>query len=184
MRAAPGRLGRSRQVGRPATPATRVKPGSRQATLGAVSGEGGGVALASRALSPIFGTQARSTDRDAACTPAPQAGAGSVSPSRCFESSQLGPSPGVLRCRGSAPSLPSLAAGSRGSETEPGPGTRTGGSAGLRPPRCGVKAVRTRGRRPTGARSRAGSRRQAELGPAASPAGCSCWLPRGFSWPG
>lgn len=182
MRAALGRLGLS--WGRPATPATRVKPGSRQATLGAVSGEGGGVALASRALSPIFGTQARSTDRDAACTPAPQAGAGSVSPSRCFESSQLGPSPGVLRCRGSAPSLPSLAAGSRGSETEPGPGTRTGGSAGLRPPRCGVKPVCTRGRRPTGARSRAGSRRQAELGPAASPAGCSCWLPRGFSWPG
>lgn len=182
MRAALGRLGLS--WGRPATPATRVKTGSRQATLGAVSGEGGGVALASRALSPIFGTQARSTDRDAACTPAPQAGAGSVSPSRCFESSQLGPSPGALRCRGSAPPFPSLAAGSRGSETEPGPGTRTGGSAGLKPPRCGVKAVRTRGRRPTGARSRAGSRRQAERGPAASPAGCSCWLPRGFSWPG
>lgn len=182
MRAAPGRLGLS--WGRPATPATRVKMGSRQATLGAVSGEGGGVALASRALSPIFGTQARSTDRDAACTPVPQAGAGSVSPSRCFESSQLGPSPGALRCRGSAPPFPSLAAGSRGSETEPGPGTRTGGSAGLKPPRCGVKAVRTRGRRPTGARSRAGSRRQAERGPAASPAGCSCWLPRGFPWPG
>lgn len=179
MRAALGRLGLS--WGRPATPATRVKPGSRQATLGAVSGEGGG---ASRALLPIFGTQARSTDRDAACTPAPQAGAGSVSPSRCFESSQLGPSPGALRCRGSAPPFPSLAAGPRGSETEPGPGTRTGGSAGLKPPRCGVKPVRTRGRRPTGARSRAGSRRQAELGPAASPAGCSCWLPRGFSWPG